>query len=150
MTTGAPPHMIPQHLAALGSGTSRRLPLCACCYQVVMGYNVWCPPYYMGGPGYKSPTRTLHVTCPHLIQHKSKRNPTRTLIFDTTQQTPPWRIFSTTLNSSKRRTFMYSRLGCLHELHCYFQPPRDSTCNYSPFFLFNTITHRPLICVKVM
>jgi hypothetical protein len=52
MTTGAPPHMIPQHLAALGAGTSRRLPLCACCYQVIIGYNVWCPSHYMRGLGY--------------------------------------------------------------------------------------------------
>ena len=68
MTKGAHPHLLPQHLATLGTGTSRRLPLRACCYQVVMGYNVWCTPHYIGGLGYKSSTPTLLVPYPHLIQ----------------------------------------------------------------------------------
>ena len=67
MTTGAPPHDTAT-LAALGAGTSRRLPLRAYCYQVVIGYIVWHPPHYIGGQGYKSPTLTLLVTYPHIIQ----------------------------------------------------------------------------------
>ena len=42
MTTGAPPTDTAT-LAALGTGTSRRLPLRACCYQVVMGYTCGAP-----------------------------------------------------------------------------------------------------------
>jgi hypothetical protein len=38
--------------AALVAGTSRRLPLRSCRYQIIIGYNVWCPPHYMGGLGY--------------------------------------------------------------------------------------------------
>ena len=48
--------------AALVAGTSRRLPLRSCRYQVVIGYNRVVPPHYMRGPGYKSPTLLLLVT----------------------------------------------------------------------------------------
>jgi hypothetical protein len=48
--------------AILGVGTSRRLPLRAYCYQVVI--VTWCgtPSHYMGGPGYKSLTPILLVS----------------------------------------------------------------------------------------
>jgi hypothetical protein len=38
--------------AALVTGTSRRHPLRSCRYQVIICYNVWCPPHYMRGLGY--------------------------------------------------------------------------------------------------
>jgi hypothetical protein len=51
MTTDAPPYDTAT-LAALVVGTTRRLPLRSCRYQVAIDYNVWCRPYYMGGLGY--------------------------------------------------------------------------------------------------
>ena len=65
MITGAPPP--DTATAALGAGTSRRLPLRVYCYLVVISYNRVVPPHYMRGPGYKSPTLLL-LTYPHVIQ----------------------------------------------------------------------------------
>jgi hypothetical protein len=47
--------------AALVAGTSRRLSLRSCRYQVVIGYNRAVSPHYMGGLDYSCPTRTQLV-----------------------------------------------------------------------------------------
>ena len=77
MTTGAPPQ--DTATAALGAGTSRRLPLRAYCYQVVIGYNRVAPLTLYGRPRLQesdsSTTRNLStpITTP-----SPKCNPTRT------------------------------------------------------------------------
>jgi ribosomal protein L33 len=80
MTTGAPPHDTAAP-AALVAGTSRRLPLRSCCYQVVMSYNMWCPPHYMGGLSYYCLTRTLlYLSTPNTTRSPNVTYLTRTNI----------------------------------------------------------------------
>src|SRR4051812_25158527 len=69
----------------------------------------WGAPHYMRAQGYNvfdsNTTRILPT-----LQLQVQRNLTSTKYETQTQQTPPWRIFSTTLNLFMRQTSMYSGL----------------------------------------
>src|SRR3954468_23789939 len=69
----------------------------------------WGAPHYMRAQGYNvSDSNTTRIL--PTLQLQVQCNPTRTLYSTQTQQTPPWRIFSTTLNLSTCQTSMYSGL----------------------------------------
>src|SRR3954469_22217999 len=70
----------------------------------------WGASHYMRAQGYNvSDSNTTRIL--PTLQLQVQCNLTRTLYSTQTQQTPPWRIFSTTLNLSMLQTSMYSGLG---------------------------------------
>src|SRR4051812_24582902 len=70
------------------------------CVPVLLCWNrlqQWGAPHYMRAQGYNvSDSNTTHVL--PTLQHQVQCNPTSTQYSTQNQQTPPWRIFSTTLN----------------------------------------------------
>jgi hypothetical protein len=83
----------------LVAGTNHRLPLCACCYQVVIGYNMCCLALYWRSRLLESDSNTtcnLSITITTQILMLLNLY----IIFDT----------NTILSASKHQTSMYSGL----------------------------------------
>src|SRR3954465_14956563 len=82
------------------------------CVPVLLCWHMlqsWGASHYMRAQGYNvSDSNTTRIL--PTLQLQVQCNPTLTLYSTQTQQTPLWRIFSTTLNLSTRQTSMYSRL----------------------------------------
>jgi hypothetical protein len=113
--------------AALGAGTCRRLPLHACCYQVIIGNIVWHRPHYIGGQSYKCLTPIPLVSCPH-YNTKSKRNLTRTQYSTQTQQwIPIW--IRTKCHNKKKLVYYYSNL-CSRKIFMILSHIYSIFCNF--------------------
>jgi hypothetical protein len=77
MTTGDPPHRY-HNIDCIGRRHKPLAPLVLlCCYQVVIGYNMWWPPHYMGGTCYWCPTQTQLVPIHTYYNTESYRNSTQ-------------------------------------------------------------------------
>src|ERR1041385_4049666 len=76
------------------------------CVPVLLCWHMlkpWGASHYMRAQGYNvSDSNTTHIL--PTLQLQVQCNLTSTLYWTQTQQTPHWRIFSTTLNSSMRQT----------------------------------------------
>jgi hypothetical protein len=77
MTTGDPPHRY-HNIDCIGRRHKPLAPLVLlCCYQVVIGYNMWWPPHYMGGTCYWCPTQTQLIPIHTYYNTESYRNSTQ-------------------------------------------------------------------------